>query len=79
MDVIRSHASGIKNTVATMGTAITKSQAMLIKKMASDVIICFDGDDAGARATMACSNELMNIGLVPKIVRLENGMVIMNM
>ncbi|MDD2181398.1 MAG: DNA primase [Bacilli bacterium] len=74
MDVIRCHASGIKNTVATMGTAITKNQALLIKKIAPDVIICFDGDDAGARATMACSNELMNIGVVPKIVRLENHM-----
>ena len=74
MDVIRCYTKDIKNVVATMGTAITKNQAMLIKKLTADVIICFDGDDAGARATLACSNELMNIGVVPKIVRLENNM-----
>lgn len=74
MDVIRCYTKDIKNVVATMGTAITKNQAMLIKKLTPDVIICFDGDDAGARATLACSNELMNIGVVPKIVRLENNM-----
>ena len=74
MDVIRCYTKDIKNVVATMGTAITKNQAMLIKKLTPNVIICFDGDDAGARATLACSNELMNIGVVPKIVRLENNM-----
>ncbi len=74
MDVIRSHANGIKNVVATMGTAVTKNQVMLLKKLAPDVIICFDGDEAGARATLACSNELINVGIIPKIVRLENSM-----
>ena len=74
MDVIRCHSIGIKNVVATMGTAVTKEQAILIKKMAKEVILCFDGDEAGAKATMACSDLLLSLGVTPKIIRLENNM-----
>ena len=74
MDVIRAYSVGIKNVVATMGTAVTKQQANLIKRMAKNVILCFDGDKAGGKATMACSNELLLIGVTPKIVRLENNL-----
>ncbi len=71
MDVIRAYTIGVTNVVATMGTAVTKNQALLLKRMAKEVILCFDGDEAGAKATMACSNELLKIGVTPKIVRLE--------
>jgi len=74
MDVIRAYSAGIKNAVATLGTAVTKNQALLIKRMAKEVIICFDGDDAGAKATMACANELIDVGVIPKIIRLEDKM-----
>ena len=74
MDVIRAYTVGVTNVVATMGTAVTKNQALLLKRMAKEVILCFDGDDAGAKATMACSNELLNIGVTPKIVRLEENL-----
>ena len=72
MDVIRAYTVGIKNFVATMGTAVTDIQAHLIKRMAKEVILCFDGDEAGAKATMACSNELLKIGVTPKVIRLED-------
>ena len=74
MDVIRAYTVGIKNTIAMMGTAVTKSQALTIKKMAKEVYLCFDGDKAGAHATMSCVDELMKIGVMPKIIRLENNM-----
>ncbi len=74
MDVIRSYTIGVKNVIATMGTAVTKNQALLIKKMAKEVILLFDGDDAGEHATMACSDELARIGVTPKVVRLEEGL-----
>ena len=74
MDVIRAYSVGIKNVVATMGTAVTKQQANLIKRMAKEVILCFDGDNAGGKATMSCSGELSSIGVIPKIVRLENNL-----
>ena len=74
MDVIRASTINIKNTVATMGTAVTKEQALLIKRMAKEIILCFDGDEAGAKATMACADELIKIGVIPKVIRLEDNM-----
>lgn len=74
MDVIRAYTVGIKNVVATMGTAVTKNQALLIKRMAKNVILCFDGDQAGAKATASCSEVLQEVGVTPVVVRLENNM-----
>lgn len=74
MDVIRSYSVGIKNTVAAMGTAFTKEQTSLIKRMAKDIILCFDGDEAGEKATESCIKELSKAGVVPKIVRLPEGL-----
>ncbi len=74
MDVIRAYTVDIKNVVATMGTAVTTFQANLIKKMAKEIILCFDGDEAGAKATMSCSNELLKLGITPKVVRLEDNL-----
>ena len=71
MDVIRAHSIGIKNVIATMGTAVTKEQANLIKRMAKEIILCFDGDEAGAKATKACAEELNKLNVIPKVVRLE--------
>lgn len=71
MDVIRAYTIGLKNVVAMMGTAVTKEQALLIKRMAKDVILCFDGDRAGEKATLSCSEELLKIGVTPKIIHLE--------
>ena len=72
MDVIRLYTVGIKNVVATMGTAITKEHANLIKKLSKNVILCFDGDKAGDKATKSAIIELEKIGLSPKIIRLED-------
>lgn len=74
MDVIAAYKIGIKNVVATMGTAVTETQANLIKRMAKEVILCFDGDSAGAKATFSCSEELSKINVIPKIVRLEENL-----
>ncbi len=70
--VMRAYQIGIKNVVATMGTALTKENAMTIKKMAKDVYLCFDGDAAGAKATMSAIEEFNKIGVTPKIIRLED-------
>lgn len=70
--LIRLYTIGVKNVVATLGTAVTKKQALLIKRMARDVILMFDGDSAGNEATNSCIEELNSIGVIPKIVRLED-------
>ena len=74
MDVIRMYTADIHNVVATMGTAVTKNQALLIKRLAKEVILCFDGDTAGEKATVSCSEELLKIGVTPKVVRLEENL-----
>lgn len=74
MDVIRSYSVGITNVVATLGTAFTKEHANLIRRLANNIIICFDGDKAGAKATMACGDLLLSFGIIPKVVRLEENL-----
>lgn len=74
MDVIRAYTIGVKNVVASMGTAITKEQARLLKRLAPNVILLFDGDAAGEKATIACIEELNKIDVIPKVVRLEEGL-----
>lgn len=74
MDVIRASTVGIKNCIATMGTALTKQNANLLKKMANTIILCFDGDKAGEEATISAINVLKEIDVTPKVVRLEEGL-----
>ena len=74
MDVIRAHSVSIFNCVATMGTAITVEQAKLLKSLSNNIILCFDGDKAGLKATIACGKELNLIGINPKVVRLEDNL-----
>src|SRR5574344_92154 len=71
VDIIGAYKIGVLNTVAMMGTAVTKYQANLIRRMASNIILLFDGDSAGAKATMRSIDEFVSIGVTPKIVRLE--------
>ena len=74
MDVIRLHSVGITNVVAAMGTAFTKDHVKLIRKLARDVILLFDGDEAGAHATLSCSDLLLQYNISPKIVRLPENL-----
>lgn len=72
MDVIRLYMIGIKNVVATMGTAITKEHANLLMKLSKNIVLCFDGDKAGEKATISALDALEKIGITPKIIRLED-------
>ena len=74
MAAIRTYINGLPNVVATMGTAVTNTQAHLIKRLAKEVIICFDGDEAGAKGTLSFIDELTALGVNPKVVRLEDGL-----
>lgn len=74
LDVIRLYSIGIKNVIATMGTAVTKSHVNLIKRLASNVILLFDGDKAGTKATLSCCDILQENNINVKIVRLEENL-----
>lgn len=74
MDVIRASTVGINNCIATMGTALTKEHKSIIKNMAKNVILCFDGDAAGEKATLSAIELLEDTGQTIKVVRLPGGM-----
>ncbi|HOO68324.1 MAG TPA: DNA primase [Bacilli bacterium] len=71
MDVIALYKVGIMNVVATMGTAVTNDHANMLKRLSGNIILCFDGDSAGNKATISCANELLNVGISPSVIRLE--------
>ena len=50
MDVVGLFENGIRNGVATMGTAATEAQAAVLTRLADEIVFAFDGDDAGRRA-----------------------------
>ena len=72
MDVIRASSIGIKNTVALMGTALTKEQINLLKRLTPNIILCLDGDDPGQAATLKIGKLLSEQGIEPKVIRLPN-------
>lgn len=74
MDVIRAYSIGVVSCVATMGTALTKQNALNLKKMATNIILCFDGDKAGEEATTKAIKIFEEIDVVPKVVRLEDNL-----
>ena len=74
MDVIRCYIAGVKNVVAALGTAFGSEQAMLIRKLNCEVILMYDGDDAGLKGTKITIEELEKIGIEPKVIRLEDNM-----
>ena len=74
MDVISLFQSGVKNAVASMGTALTVEQARLIKRYVNKVIICYDGDSAGQKATMRGLDILYNEGLDVRVVSLPENL-----
>ena len=73
MDVIAVTQAGFSNAVATLGTALTNEQAMLIKRYADEVIICYDADEAGQKATARAIPILRNAGLLVRVLTIPNG------
>jgi DNA primase len=74
MDVIALHNAGFDNTVATMGTALTKNHAKEIKRFADKVIISYDGDLAGQKATMRSLDILQVENLNVYVVGMPEGL-----
>ena len=72
MDVIRASSIGIKNTVALMGTALTKEQINLLKRLSKNIILCLDGDDPGVHATLSIGETLLEQGIETKVIPLPN-------
>ena len=70
-DVIRASTVGINNCVAPMGTALTKKHIKILKKITNNIVLCFDGDEAGKNATIKAIPLLEEENVNIKIIRLE--------
>ena len=68
MDVMAFYRAGIENAVCTMGTACTKDQLALLKKLTSQLILAYDGDDAGQNAIFKAGKLAMAQGFTIKVL-----------
>ena len=73
MDVITMHQAGFTEAVATLGTSLTPSQARLMSRYAEEVVVSYDGDEAGQKATWRAIPILRGTGLSVRVLTVEGG------
>ncbi len=74
MDFIKLYANGIRNVVATLGTAFTNEHAKLLRRFSKEVVIVYDGDNAGIRSAVRAGEILLDQGIFSSICRIPNGL-----
>ncbi len=74
MDVIAFARAGIYNAVATLGTACTPEQIRLLKQSSRRVVLCYDADNAGQKATLKVAKEIIAVGCEVTIVNNATGL-----
>ena len=72
-DVIKLHQKGIKNVVASSGTALTENQIRLVSRLTKNITVLFDGDSAGSRAALRGIDIILEQGMNVKICNLPDG------
>ena len=72
MDLISLYQYGVRNVCATLGTALTLEQGNLLKRYVDTVIISYDSDDAGVKATLRAIDILTSSGINVKILDLKD-------
>ncbi|RPI66309.1 MAG: DNA primase, partial [Ignavibacteriales bacterium] len=73
MDLISLHQAGVKNVVAVSGTALTDDQVQLLSRYTKNVVLLFDADTAGVKASMRSIEILLKKDIEVKIVSLPQG------
>ena len=73
LDLISLFEAGITNVVAPQGTAFTENQARILKRFADEVVLCFDSDAAGAKATERSLDALLENDFIVRVVELPPG------
>ena len=72
MDVVALHQAGFANAVATLGTSLTSEQARMISQYAEEVVIAYDADGAGQKATNRAINMFGEIGLKVRVLKVKD-------
>ena len=70
LDVIASHQAGVKNVVATAGTAMTVHHLKMLKRFTGDIRLCFDGDSAGQNAAERAIDLAAEAGVTLQMISL---------
>lgn len=73
MDVLSLYQYGVCNAVAALGTSFTPEQARLISRFVSEVVLCFDTDNAGQKATVRAIEVFQGLDVNVKILNLPDG------
>lgn len=73
LDVVSSHQAGIKQVVATAGTAMTVEHLKALKRLTTDIRLCYDGDKAGVAATERAIGIASELGIELTIISLPDG------
>ena len=73
-DYLSLYQRGVRNVLATLGTALTEDHARWLSHYVEQVVLSFDGDPAGEKAAERSLNILLSFGLVPKVLKLEEGL-----
>ncbi len=74
MDLVLSHQSGVVNTVASSGTALTRDHLVLIKRLADTLIIAFDADEAGLSASKKGVDLALSLGFDVRVAEIPSGL-----
>lgn len=72
LDVITLHQSGIENVVSASGTSLTIEHLQLLKKYTSEIVLLFDGDAAGRKATNRAAEIAIEQGFTVRVAKLPN-------
>lgn len=70
IDVIALHKAGFSTAVASLGTALTVDQARMLKRICNNVVLCYDGDTAGVKATLRGLDILKREGMNVRVASL---------
>lgn len=73
MDLLSLHQAGIKNSVATLGTALTLGHLRIIKRFTTNAVTIFDADSAGIKATLRATELFLAEGLAGKVLSMPDG------
>lgn len=71
MDVIAMHQAGFGQAVASLGTAFTTQQSVILKRYTNEVLLTYDSDEAGVRAALRAIPILKEAGLTARIINME--------
>jgi DNA primase len=74
LDVISSYMAGVKNIIASSGTALTPQQVKILKRYSENLMIAYDADQAGLKATFRIVDNALAENINIKIIKIPKGM-----